>query len=158
MSNLQIYLAGRYSRREELCEYRIELQKLGFKVQSRWLDGEHQLSTEGVPIGKEGESLVERSLRPGEYLSEHEMSKRAAILRSKFATDDFEDVCNAQLIINFTEQPRSKANRGGRHVEFGIALANKSRVIVVGYREHIFHWLPQVEFVETWEKAKQLLK
>lgn len=49
-------------------------------------------------------------------------------------------------MISFTEPPRSGASRGGRHVEYGIALARGVRVIVVGFRENIFHWLPQVEF------------
>jgi hypothetical protein len=30
------------------------------------------------------------------------------------------------------------------------------RVIVVGYRENIFHWLPQVEFCATWQEALAL--
>jgi hypothetical protein len=66
-------------------------------------------------------------------------------------------VNGADVVINFTEPPRSKANRGGRHVEYGIALAKGLRVIVVGYRENIFHWLPMVEFCETWEDAKGLI-
>lgn len=64
---------------------------------------------------------------------------------------------SADCVISFTEAPRSSANRGGRHVEFGIALANGARVIVVGHRENIFHWLPQIEFFETWEQALVIL-
>lgn len=62
----------------------------------------------------------------------------------------------AELQINFTEPPRSNASRGGRHVECGIGLATGARIIVVGYRENIFHWLPRVEFCESWEAAKVL--
>ena len=71
----------------------------------------------------------------------------------EYLQDDWEDVSTADVVISFTEPPRSTANRGGRHVEFGIALARNARVIVVGYRENIFHWLPQVEFVKTWDNA-----
>lgn len=71
--------------------------------------------------------------------------------------DDWEDVNAAKIVISFTEPPRSTANRGGRHVEFGIALANKARVIVVGHRENIFHWLPIVEFFKTWPEAVKVL-
>jgi len=131
---------------------------MGHIVQARWLDGEHQLSDTGTPIGETGAALVEGTLRSGEYLSEQEQSERAAILRSKFALDDWEDVNAANLVISFTEAPRSKANRGGRHVEYGIALANKARVIVVGFRENIFHWLDWVEFFPNWETAKQTLQ
>ena len=153
---MKIYLAARYSRREELCAYRKQLEAVGHTVQARWLNGEHQLANDGTPIGENGAALVEGTLRSGEQLSEHEQTERAAALRSKFALDDWEDVNAAELVINFTEPPRSKANRGGRHVEYGIALARGIPVIVVGYRENIFHWLPAVRFVETWEEARAL--
>lgn len=139
---MKIYLAARYSRRLELCGYRTELEALGHTVQARWLNGEHQLSNEGTPIGESGEALVEAGA-----------CDEAAKLRARFALDDWEDVNAAQCVISFTEAPRSSANRGGRHVEYGIGLANKARVIVVGHRENIFHWLPQVEFCETWAEA-----
>lgn len=147
---MKIYLAARYSRREELAAYREELKALGHDVQARWLDGKHQLSDAGTPIGDHGEALVEG-------VGDGSTNVANAELRTKFALDDWEDVNAAELVINFTELPRSKANRGGRHVEYGIALANKARVIVVGYRENIFHWLPQVEFVETWEQVKAVV-
>ena len=153
---MKIYLAARYSRREELAAYRTELEELGHTVQARWLNGEHQLANDGTPIGENGVALVEGTLRSGEQLSEHEQTERAAALRTKFALDDWEDVNAAELVISFTEPPRSKANRGGRHVEYGIALANKARVIVVGHRENIFHWLPVVEFCATWAEARDL--
>jgi hypothetical protein len=137
---MRIYLASRYSRRLELCEYRTQLIALGFDVQARWLNGGHQLSNEGTPIGDNGEKLVE------------EGGVNAAALRAHFANDDWEDVTQADCVISWTEPPRSSANRGGRHVEFGIALAMKKRCIVIGYRENIFHWLPQVEFYETWRE------
>ncbi len=149
---ITFYLAGRYSRREELCRYREQLRSIGHEVQSRWLDGEHQISNTKEPIGNHGEALVEGRLRSGELLSEKEHSERAAKLREKFALDDWQDVLRADIVVNFTEPPRSATNRGGRHVEFGIAIAEKLRVVVIGYRENIFHWLPQVEFYETWDE------
>lgn len=145
---MKIYLASRYSRREELVKYRTELQNLGLDVQARWLDGKHQLANDGTPIGDKGEKLVEG-------VDDGSTNVQNAQLRSKFAQDDWEDVSSADLVINFTEAPRSSANRGGRHVEFGIALARNARVIVVGHRENIFHWLPCVEFVQTFDEAKQ---
>lgn len=127
-----------------MAGYRSELEALGHTVQARWLNGDHQLANDGTPIGEDGASLVE----------EKEQSERASALRTKFALDDWEDVNAAEVVISFTEPPRSTANRGGRHVEYGIALAIGARVIVVGYRENIFHWLPVVEFCETWENAR----
>ena len=104
---MRIYLASRYSRREELCRYRSELEDQGHTVQARWLNGEHQLANDGTPIGEHGEALVEGALRSGEHLSQHEQSERAAKLRAQFACDDWEDVTVAELVINFTEPPRS---------------------------------------------------
>jgi hypothetical protein len=138
----QIYLASRYSRRVELCGYRDQLSKLGYLVQARWLDGGHQLDNAGAPIGDNGEALIEAG-----------NCERANLLRARFANDDWEDVCSAEIQINFTEPPRSSANRGGRHVELGIALARTQRVIVVGHRENIFHWLPQIEFYPSFDEA-----
>lgn len=142
----QIYLASRYSRRLELCDYREQLSARGFLVQARWLNGGHQLDHAGAPIGDNGEALVEAGA-----------CDRAAALRARFAQDDWEDVCSAEIQINFTEPPRSSANRGGRHVELGIALARGQRVIVVGHRENIFHWLPQIEFFKDWSHALEAL-
>jgi hypothetical protein len=142
----QIYLASRYSRRLELCEYRERLRGLGYLVQARWLDGGHQLDNAGAQIGDNGEALIEAG-----------NTERANALRAKFADDDWQDVTSAEIQINFTEPPRSSANRGGRHVELGISLARGARVIVVGYRENIFHWLPQIEFFETFDAALEAL-
>ena len=141
-----IYLASRYKRREELCVYREELRQMGHIVEARWLNGSHQISDKGIPIGDGGEAMVEATGGNG---------KEGDELRQQFARDDIEDVCNASVIINFTEPPRSEANRGGRHVEYGIALALRKRLIIVGHRENLFHYVPFVEFYETWEEAKK---
>lgn len=147
---MRIYLAARYSRRTELCEYRRQLALAGHTVQAQWLDGEHQISNEGTPIGEQGEGLVEGKLRPGERLPQDEMSDRAAALRQKFARDDFRDVASCELLIAFTEPPRSSNSRGGRHVELGIALGQMKRVWIVGPRENIFCWLDGVRQFDTW--------
>ena len=58
------------------------------------------------------------------------------------------DLGRADCLVSFTEEPAagvSWAARGGRHVEFGIALAAGKRLCVVGPRENIFHFLPTVE-------------
>lgn len=48
-------------------------------------------------------------------------------------------------------------SRGARHVEFGLALGTGKRLLVVGYRENIFHVLPAVEYYETWGQARAAL-
>lgn len=126
---MNIYLAARYSRREELCDYREELQALGHTVTSRWLNGNHQIEDAG--LSTEG----------------------AHNERVRFAQEDWDDLMAADTVICFTESPRSGPARGGRHVEAGAALATGKRVIVVGFRENVFYCLPQVEFHPEWETA-----
>lgn len=135
---ISYYLAARYTRRLELCEYREQLHTLGFRVYGRWLDGSHQLDDTGTPIGDAGELLVEQG------------GQRAATLRRKFADDDFEDVMTADRLIAFTEVPRTSNSRGGRHVELGIALGQRKPVTIIGPRENVFCWVPSVEQFDTW--------
>lgn len=124
---MKIYLASRYSRREELCGYREQLEAKGHIVTSRWLNGNHQLDKHGIPIGEHGEKLVEGDTP--------ESSDAANLLRAHFVSEDTADVVDSELVISFTEPPRSAlGNRGGRHVEFGMAVALKKRLFVVGHR------------------------
>lgn len=148
---MRIYLAGRYSRRLELCGYREQLVAAGHTVQAVWLNGEHQIGTDGAPIGEHGESLVEAMDKTAREAFYGNAEDRAAKLRLHFATDDFRDVTACELLIAFTEPPRSSNSRGGRHVEFGIALGQRKPVWIVGPRENIFHWLDNVRHFDRWE-------
>ncbi len=131
---MKIYLEARYSRRLELLGYREQLIKMGHMVTSSWLDTDWSCEVEG------GSSAA-----PPEY-------------RAKYAEINFNYVVSADCLITFTEEPDSgKGNRGGRHVELGIALGRGKRVIVVGHRENIFCHHPAVEFAADWDEAKRLL-
>lgn len=141
---MKVYLAARYSRRLELVGYRTALELYGIEVTSRWLNGSHQIADDGVPIGDDGEALVE----VGD-------TDRAAMLRQHFAQEDVADVMAADMVISFTEPPRSNASRGGRHVEYGIALALGKQCIVVGPRENVFHWLPFVQVYDTFDELRR---
>ena len=131
----RIYIAGRYDRREEMCGYADELRRYGFIVDCRWLLGTHQLHT--------GAEKVDVDHHP-----EHGVTMEAA----PFAIDDCEDLFKADTIVFFSERPESHSKRGGRHVEFGMALAWSKRIIVIGVRENVFHCLPQVERYNTWKE------
>jgi hypothetical protein len=65
------------------------------------------------------------------------------------AQEDLVDVITADTILNFTEEPRSDS-RGARHCEFGIGLALNKRLVIIGPREHAFHFLPQVACHAAW--------
>lgn len=143
---MNVYLAARYSRREELCVYREWLRAAGATVTSRWLDGDHQV-TDGQLLGAENAEVIEGD-------SQHES---AVALRARFAREDWEDLKKADVVVAFTEPPRSNASRGGRHVEFGAALAWGIRCLVVGPRENVFHCLNAVEVFDTWQDASAVL-
>jgi hypothetical protein len=64
------------------------------------------------------------------------------------AVEDLIDLSQADCLVSFTEAPArgvAWAARGGRHVEFGVALATGKRLCIVGPRENIFHHLLAVE-------------
>lgn len=65
---------------------------------------------------------------------------------SERAAKDYHDLLKADTLVAFTEPPESDASRGGRHVEFGIALAHNKRLILVGPLENVFHCLDAVEY------------
>jgi hypothetical protein len=61
------------------------------------------------------------------------------------AQNDLRDLLAADAVLSFTEEPRQMTNtRGGRHVEFGLALGFGKAVFIIGPRENVFHYLPNV--------------
>lgn len=125
---MKIYLASRYSRREEMVAASTQLRALGHVITSRWILGDHQIDDAGLSL----EAAEEE--------------------RTRFAMEDAADLIEADCVISFTEAPRSTSSRGGRHVEFGMALGLKKHCIVIGPRENVFHCLPQVAIFESFEK------
>jgi hypothetical protein len=130
---MKIYLCSRYSRRQELVGVREELLRRGHTVTSRWLD-----------TAWEEKDGTGSSAAPAEY-------------REEFAINDMVDVMKADCLIAFTEGERS-GSRGGRHVEFGIALARGLHLIIVGTPENLFHHHPRVKQFDTVESAMKSLE
>ena len=127
------YLAGRYSRWRELQAYRDDLKSIGIHVRARWVNGDHET------LDKE---------------PTHQQARG-------FALDDIEDLAGAQIFIGFTEGPGADGRaRGGRHVEFGMALERHVyqqalgqrpiRIFVVGPGEKLFHLV--YRFVEVFNE------
>lgn len=117
---MKIYLAAAFSRRDELKAYRDKLVADGHTVTSSWLDCEW---------GSQG------------YASTHcPPDQRAAWVQR-----DLGDIDSCDTVISFTEPVGSTGGRrGGRHVEFGYALALGKRLILVGEPENLFHHHPSV--------------
>ena len=61
--------------------------------------------------------------------------------QKKFAKVDLEEVESCDLLIALTEGKASPYSGGGRHVEFGYALALGKDTWVIGPTENIFHTL-----------------
>jgi hypothetical protein len=131
---MKVYLAARYSRFPEMQKYAKELLEMGHVVTSRWILGDHELRAHGDAEADHWAPL--------------------------WALGDYDDLCVAETIISFTEPPGDVPGRGrgGRHVEHGIALALGKCCIVVGYRENVFHWLPQVAFYPQWDACLAALR
>lgn len=122
---MNIYIAARFSRRPEANALAHQMKALGHAITCRWVkpDSDHLL-----PTG---------------------LSQQAADdERRRFAEEDFEDVRACDLLISLQEEPRNNS-RGGRHVEFGMALALNKGVVCIGPRETVFHHLPGVRNFPT---------
>lgn len=112
------YLAASFSRQEEMRGYRTALLNQGEEVQARWIT-DHTSSVE------------------------HDTDDQ----RTEDAIHDIEDITKCEAVMFFSETPDAPGirKRGGRHVEYGIALALNKRVVIIGERENVFHYLPSVE-------------
>lgn len=129
------YLAARYSRNGEMVEFADTLRMLGQVVTCRW------------PFRG-----VDEEWRNSDQVPDD--------LRTQLAVEDFEDLVVSDGVISFTEIPRDTTKRpakGGRHVEFGLGLALNKRMVVIGPKENIFHYLPSIEVYETKEEFLDVL-
>jgi len=122
---MKIYIAARFSRRPECNDLAHKLQALGHTITSRWAKPD------------------------SDHVSPTGLSQQAADSeRRRFATEDVEDMEAAEAMVSLMETPRNNS-RGGRHVEFGFALARGQKLFIIGPRETVFHHLPQVQHFET---------
>lgn len=123
---IKYYLAAAFSRRIEMRERAGELllNVSNSDVTSRWFhDGKWEQDFPPDMLNSRPEDCVD------------------------IAESDLDDIQRSDVLILFTG-----AGRGGRHVEFGYALALGKRLVVIGAREILFHALPNVEVYQTWEE------
>lgn len=66
------------------------------------------------------------------------------LTNEQIALLDLEDVDKADLVLSFTLPKQTPFIGGGRHVEFGYALAKGKQVVLIGDRENVFHDHPKV--------------
>ena len=115
---MRVYLAARFSRKNEIAKLVPTFGKYGISVGSRWL---HETASPDVTLS----DFTPEDLRD-------------------IAEVDLEDIEMCDVFVFFSEDPLIETPRGGRHVEFGFALAFGKRIAVIGPQENIFHYLPQV--------------
>lgn len=120
----KVYLAARFARGREMQVYRERLARLGIETTSRWINA---VSFDG----EEGAGAAEIMMNPEVY--------------ADFARADLQDVEACDTLIMFTG-----GVRGGRHTEFGYALALGRSLVIIGEREHVFHALPHVHYCRTF--------
>ena len=70
---------------------------------------------------------------------------------------DLAELSRATHFVLFSVDPDLKFTRGGHCYEDGWSARDGHAKIVVGPRQHIFHYLPGTKRVDTWEQAKRWL-
>lgn len=118
---MKVYLAGRFSRRAEFAAIAAQLTNVGIEVTSRW--------------------LAESDHMTFDKLTDQERSDRAYY--------DQEDIIECDVFVSFGETPEVGYNSGGRHVEFGMALALGKPILLLGHRENVFHYFPYITFSDA---------
>jgi nucleoside 2-deoxyribosyltransferase len=65
----------------------------------------------------------------------------------EWARNDLADVAEADVFVALNPEGWRSAGTGGRHVEFGYALALRKPIVLVGVQSHIFHHISSVVVV-----------
>lgn len=129
---MKVYLAAPFSWKTEIKKYRAELERNKITCVSTWLDEECSPNTKLSDISDN-------------------YSQNCALV-------DMNDIDICDVFILFTVSPEKPVVRGGRHFESGYAMALDKELVIVGPKENIFHYLPDVRQFNTWEECREWLK
>jgi nucleoside 2-deoxyribosyltransferase len=121
MAPLKVYVAARYTRKDEVAELAQRIERAGACVCTDWF-----------------------------LQSETDMDDLSEIGRQSAAERDIAHVRNCDILVMLS----GGGARGGRHFEFGYAMALGIPCWIVGPRENVFHWLP---WVEVFDSADEML-
>lgn len=100
---------------------------------------------------------ADRLRKLGHVVTSRWLAGNAELPVAAQAEMDLADIDEAEVVVSFTEPP-GVYSRGGRHVEFGYALARGKSLVIVGPAENIFHVKAEEQYpnfealVEEWEK------
>jgi nucleoside 2-deoxyribosyltransferase len=126
---MKFYLAAGFSRKDEIAEKTRQLESKGIGVTSSW---------------------PWEDASPNATLQDVDCPIVAA--------KDIAEIDAADGVILFTQEPTKPFVRGGRMHEFGYAQGKGKRLIVVGPRENIFHYLPNVHVYPTFEALLEVIR
>lgn len=122
---MRFYLAGPYAWQEKLSEYAEQLSNRGHTTTSHWLSS---------------------SVADNEPLDDSE--------KESLASNDLVDIRTADVFLAFMSGDAAHG-RGGRHVEYGYALAltefHALETIVIGETDNIFYSVEHVRRFADWE-------
>ncbi len=77
----------------------------------------------------------------------------------EYGDRDLEETLKSTLLIQLTGDPKDIVpTGGGRHIEFGIALAKQIPIIIIGPRENVFHHIEGVMVVASVYEAINCLQ
>lgn len=128
---MMVYMAAPFSLQYLINSLAGELRRAGVTVVSRWHD----------PANGHGQNFAD--------------TDRAGMTRE--ALDDLADLRAADTVICFTQPPKTTYTSGGRHVEFGYALALGKTTFVVGPIENVFVNLANGVY-GTWDELLTALQ
>lgn len=72
--------------------------------------------------------------------------------QARYASEDLEDINQADTVVVFHFPCGDPEPSTGRHIEYGYALAMGKRVILVGPRTSVFHYLDSIQHYATLEQ------
>ena len=115
-----VYLAAAYTQADRMRYYRELLRELDWQVVSQWIDNK----PDDIPIG------IDQLTEPGpdagdDAILGYRPHYAAAVMA---ASQNVNDLWSASVLLIFTDIPSTS---GGYHVEFGMALADRKRIIII---------------------------
>jgi nucleoside 2-deoxyribosyltransferase len=129
---LKVYLASQYGCKEQTRKCANDLRDVGIDCTSVWLNEPHDPTSRLVSL--------------------HEN------LKVQYAEQDIADILRADIFVVFSVTEDTSIVRGGMVFETGFAYGQGKPVIVCGPKQCIFHFLPDIQQVETWTEALAILK
>lgn len=132
MSRMKIYLAAAFNRRAQIESAAVALCAAGYDVVSSWFAHEYfDVTSDDKPVE----------------------------VKHILALTDLRQINMSDVLIYFCEPIDAPAGvSGGRHVEFGFALASGLEIILVGSPENLFHYCPSCKHADTVIDAFPLLQ